>query len=107
MSTEHAAARPSIGHRRSRTQAARAIGSAVAGALLVLALFSGEARGAAPEPPPEVGPDKPYLEFYNPKRAKHSFSLVLPIDYYFRKDIEFSAAIGIGVVWRYYLKGRE
>ena len=50
---------------------------------------------------------EPYLEFYNPKRAKHSFSLVLPIDYYFRKDIEFSAAIGIGVVWRYYLKGRE
>jgi hypothetical protein len=50
MSTEHAAA--------------RAICPAVARALAALALFSGAARGAAPEPPPEVGPDKPYLEFY-------------------------------------------
>jgi hypothetical protein len=50
---------------------------------------------------------EPYLEFYNQKRAKHSFSLVLPIDYYFRKDLDFSGAIGIGVVWRYYSKGRK
>jgi hypothetical protein len=50
---------------------------------------------------------EPYLEFYNPKRAKHSFTLVLPIDYYFRKDLEFSGAIGIGVLWRYYSKGSK
>lgn len=50
---------------------------------------------------------EPYLEFYNPKWAKHSFSLVLPIDYYFRKDLDFSGAIGIGVLWRYYSKGRK
>jgi hypothetical protein len=49
---------------------------------------------------------EPYLEFYNPKREKHSFTLVLPIDYYFRKDLEFSGSIGIGILWRYYLKRR-
>ena len=49
---------------------------------------------------------EPYLEFYNPKREKHSFTLILPIDYYFRKDLEFSGTIGIGLLWRYYLKRR-
>ena len=50
---------------------------------------------------------EPYLELYNPKREKHSFALVLPIDYYFRRDLEFSGSVGIGVLWRYYLKRRE
>jgi hypothetical protein len=49
---------------------------------------------------------EPYLEFYTPKREKHSFTLVLPIDYYFRRDLEFSGSIGIGLLWRYYLKRR-
>ncbi len=49
---------------------------------------------------------EPYLELYNPKRERYSFTLVLPIDYYFRKDLSFSGSIGIGVLWRYYLKRR-
>lgn len=50
---------------------------------------------------------EPYLELYNPKRERSSIALVLPIDYYFRKDLDFSGSIGIGVVWRYYSKGRK
>jgi hypothetical protein len=50
---------------------------------------------------------EPYLEFRNLKRENHSIALVLPIDYYFRKDLRYSGSIGIGVVWRYYLKGKK
>jgi hypothetical protein len=44
---------------------------------------------------------EPYLEFDNPKREKRSIALVLPIDYYFRRDLEFYGSVGLGVVWRY------
>jgi hypothetical protein len=44
---------------------------------------------------------EPYLEFDNPKRKNRSIALILPIDYYFRRDLEFYGSIGFGVVWRY------
>jgi hypothetical protein len=44
---------------------------------------------------------EPYLELDNPKRAKRSIALVMPIDYYFRRNLEFYGSIGFGVVWRY------
>ena len=44
---------------------------------------------------------EPYLELDNPKREKRSLALVLPIDYYFRRDLEFYGSIGFGVVRRY------
>jgi hypothetical protein len=46
---------------------------------------------------------EPYLELDNSKREKHSLALVLPIDYYFRRDLEFYGSIGIGLMWRYTL----
>jgi len=49
---------------------------------------------------------EPHLELYNPKRERSSIALVLPIDYYFRKDLNFSGSIGFGVLWRYYSKRR-
>jgi hypothetical protein len=47
---------------------------------------------------------EPYLEFYNPKREKYGIALILPIDYYFRRDLELYGSIGFGVVWRYTLQ---
>jgi hypothetical protein len=44
---------------------------------------------------------EPYLEFDNPERKRRSIALVMPIDYYFRRDLEFYGSIGFGVVWRY------
>lgn len=44
---------------------------------------------------------QPYLEFDNPKRKRRSIALVMPIDYYFRRDLGFYGSIGFGVVWRY------
>ena len=47
---------------------------------------------------------EPYLLFDNPERKKRSIALVLPIDYYFRRDLGFYGSIGVGVVWRYTLQ---
>jgi hypothetical protein len=44
---------------------------------------------------------QPYLELDNPARKRRSIALVMPIDYYFRRDLEFYGSIGFGVVWRY------
>ena len=44
---------------------------------------------------------EPYMELNNVKRKNHSLALVLPIDYYFRRDLEFYGSIGLGAVWRY------
>ena len=44
---------------------------------------------------------QPYLEFDNPERKGRSIALVMPIDYYFRRDLEFYGSVGLGVVWRY------
>ena len=44
---------------------------------------------------------EPYLELNNVKRKNHSLALVLPIDYYFRRDLELYGSIGFGVVWRF------
>jgi hypothetical protein len=47
---------------------------------------------------------EPYLEFDSPKRKKRSVALVLPIDYFFRRDLGFYGSIGVGVVRRYTLQ---
>jgi hypothetical protein len=44
---------------------------------------------------------QPYLELDNPERKRRPIALVMPIDYYFRRDLEFYGSIGFGVVWRY------
>jgi hypothetical protein len=44
---------------------------------------------------------QPYLELHNPERKGRSIALVMPIDYYFRRDLEFYGSIGLGVVWRF------
>jgi hypothetical protein len=44
---------------------------------------------------------EPYLELDNPKRKRSSIALVMPIDYYFRRDLELYGSIGFGVVWRF------
>ena len=44
---------------------------------------------------------QPYLEFHNPEGKRRSIALVMPIDYYFRRDLEFYGSVGLGVVWRY------
>jgi hypothetical protein len=49
---------------------------------------------------------EPYLELHKQKWGRHSFTLILPLDYYFRKELDFSASIGIGVIWKYYFKRR-
>jgi hypothetical protein len=49
---------------------------------------------------------QPYLEFDNPKRKRRSIALVMPIDYYFRRDLEFYGSIGLGVVRRYNWRSR-
>ena len=47
---------------------------------------------------------EPYLELNHSRRKNSSIALVLPIDYYFRRDLEFYGSIGIGAVWRYTLQ---
>jgi hypothetical protein len=44
---------------------------------------------------------EPYLELDNPERKRSSIALVMPVDYYFRRDLEFYGSFGFGVVWRY------
>jgi hypothetical protein len=46
---------------------------------------------------------EPYLELSS-KQKKSSLAFVLPIDYYFRRDLETYVSFGIGVVWRYTLQ---
>ena len=46
---------------------------------------------------------EPYLELYWSRLGKNSFKAVLPLDWYFRKDLEISLSIGIGLQWRYYI----
>ncbi len=46
---------------------------------------------------------EPYLELCHPGPGKNSLKVVLPLDWYFRKDLEISASIGIAVQWRYYI----
>jgi hypothetical protein len=47
---------------------------------------------------------EPYLELDSPKRERRSVALVLPIDYYFRRDLKFYGSVGIGIVRRYTLQ---
>ena len=47
---------------------------------------------------------EPYLELDNPERENRSVALVLPIDYYFRRDYGLYGSIGFGIVWRYTLQ---
>jgi hypothetical protein len=47
---------------------------------------------------------EPHLELHSPAMKRHSIALVLPIDYYFRRDLDFSGSIGLGVFWRYILQ---
>ena len=47
---------------------------------------------------------EPYLELDNPKRERRSIALVLPIEYYFRRDYKFYGSIGLGIVRRYTLQ---
>jgi hypothetical protein len=44
---------------------------------------------------------EPYLELDHSKRTNSSLTLVMPIDYYFRRDLGFYGSIGVGVIWRY------
>jgi hypothetical protein len=45
---------------------------------------------------------EPYLEFHFPRLGKHTFSLSLPARLEFRKDLDFSASVGLGLRWRWY-----
>jgi len=45
---------------------------------------------------------EPYLEFHFPPLGAHTFSLGLPVHWYFRKDLNVSPAIGLGLTWRWY-----
>jgi len=47
---------------------------------------------------------EPYLLLDNPERERRSIALVMPVDYYFRRDLGFYGSIGIGVVRRYTLR---
>lgn len=47
---------------------------------------------------------EPFLEFHFTALKRQSFSLIMPIDYFFRKDLRFSGSVGIGLQWRYYLR---
>ncbi len=44
---------------------------------------------------------EPYLELVPSSRKHSSIALMLPIEYYFRRDLEFYGSVGLGVVWRY------
>jgi hypothetical protein len=50
---------------------------------------------------------EPFFELGFPKAPRHSLSLLVPFEYYFRKDLAFSGSLGIAVLWRYYLTRRE
>lgn len=44
---------------------------------------------------------EPYLELDHSSRKHSSVALVLPVEYYFRRDLEFYGSVGFGVLWRY------
>jgi hypothetical protein len=44
---------------------------------------------------------EPRLELNNVRHKNHSLALVLPIDYYFRRDLGYYGSVGLGAVWRY------
>jgi hypothetical protein len=45
---------------------------------------------------------EPYLEFHFPRMGRHTFSLCLPARLDFRKDLDLSASVGLGLRWRWY-----
>jgi hypothetical protein len=47
---------------------------------------------------------EPYLLLDHSKRKNSSLAVVLPVDYYFRRDLGFYGSIGLGVIWRYTLQ---
>jgi hypothetical protein len=47
---------------------------------------------------------EPYLQLNSSRRKNCSTAIVLPIDYFFRRDLELYGSIGLGVLWRYTLK---
>jgi hypothetical protein len=47
---------------------------------------------------------EPYLLFDHSERNRSSLSLVLPIDYHFRRDLGFYGSVGLGMIWRYTLQ---
>ncbi|MBN2551853.1 MAG: hypothetical protein JXB06_03740 [Spirochaetales bacterium] len=47
---------------------------------------------------------EPHLLLHAPAMKRHGIALVLPIDCYFRRDLDFYGSIGLGVFWRYTLQ---
>ena len=50
---------------------------------------------------------EPYLELHFPRLGAHTFSLSLPARLDFRRDLELSASVGLGLRWRWYPKHRK
>jgi hypothetical protein len=50
---------------------------------------------------------EPWLEMQFPRLAPHTFSLSLPARLDFRKDLDLSASVGLGLRWRWYPKHRK
>jgi hypothetical protein len=47
---------------------------------------------------------EPYIALRSARRPNRSLALILPVDYYFRRDLEFYGSISIGVRWRFALQ---
>jgi hypothetical protein len=47
---------------------------------------------------------EPYIALRSARRPNRSLALIMPVDYYFRRDLEFYGSIGIGVRWRFALQ---
>jgi hypothetical protein len=47
---------------------------------------------------------EPYLELHFPRLGAHTVSLSLPARLDFRRDLELSASVGLGLRWRWYPK---
>lgn len=50
---------------------------------------------------------EPWLEMQFPRLGPHTFSLSLPARLDFRKDLDLSASVGLGLRWRWYPKHRK
>jgi hypothetical protein len=50
---------------------------------------------------------EPCLEVNFPRLARHTFSLGLPNQVQFRKDLDKSISLGLNLRWRWYPKGRR
>lgn len=50
---------------------------------------------------------QPFLEFHFRMLGANTLILILPLELYFRKDLDLSASFGLGVQWRRYLVRKE